>query len=130
MDAKSQLKAKLKELQEKHRLQKSLYDTAVSESLNKQREVNVHLQSLRGTVREIQALENAMDNPEVPVTNHAVMRYAERKHGIKLEGIEEELKNLVKDQGISTQVAILGDGKYPGREFTFVVRDGVVVTIY
>jgi hypothetical protein len=58
----------------------------------------------------------------VAVTDHAILRYAERAHGLEQEKIKEFLKKKVKP--------ILGDGTYPiGDGYSAVVANNTIVTI-
>lgn len=130
MDAKGELRKKLEDLQEKYRIYNDAVGLAQKEAKRYHQEALSLSKKVSGILREMRDIQRALDNPSVPLSNHAIMRYAERKHGVKLEGIEEELRTVADEAGVGAQVALLGDGKYPGKDITFVVKGGVVVTIY
>ena len=64
--------------------------------------------------------------PKVTVSDHAVLRYIERIHGIDVERIRHEMmpKELAKAIDMAG-----GCGKFPTGECRYVVRDNTVVTV-
>jgi hypothetical protein len=61
---------------------------------------------------------------QVYVTDHALIRYIERVHGIDLEDIRAEVARVCeRAAGVSGNVTIRSDGHF------FECRDGAVVTV-
>lgn len=59
------------------------------------------------------------------VTEHAILRYLERKYGFDIETIKRE---ILPDKVID-QYKVLGGGKYPVDGFKVVIKNNAVVTI-
>jgi hypothetical protein len=60
----------------------------------------------------------------VHVTDHALIRYIERVHGIDLEDVRAEVARVCEQAaGVSGNVTIRADGHF------FECRDGTVVTV-
>lgn len=78
--------------------------------------------------REIAALQSALNAGrfiELAVTDHALLRYAERVLGFD----RDEVVNLIRDR-VGPLAAALGNGKFPVCPgFHAVVKDRTVVTI-
>ncbi len=69
-------------------------------------------------VRAIQNQLEQMKPRDLQISDHVVLRYMEREHGIDVEGVREMLKEMLKG------AANLGDLKVQG----FVIRGNTVVT--
>lgn len=63
----------------------------------------------------------------VVITDHAVLRYLERVHGIGIEEVKEKI--LPSDSKVRQQIAEIGEGRFPVGPHRVRVRDGKVVTI-
>ena len=90
---------------------------------NGQRKVSVLLDERKELLEKIQKLEMFGD---VNISIHAILRYFERVVGLDIKEIEEK----ILPDNIRDLVAELGDGKYQNGDFTVVVKNGVVATVY
>jgi hypothetical protein len=61
------------------------------------------------------------------VSDHAIIRYMERKLGLNLDDLRKEISDINLEA-----YAQLGDGNYPlqAHDARAVVKDGVIVTVY
>ena len=76
--------------------------------------------SLKNKIKDIST------STEVVVSEHALLRYLERKYRFDCEELVEEI--LTED--MKSQVLTLGDGKYPiSKDMKVVVRNNVIVTV-
>lgn len=64
-------------------------------------------------------------NSDVTITDHAVIRYFERKLGYDVES----LRKIILPDEIKEQVRTLGNGEYPVNGFKIVVKNKRVVTV-
>ena len=73
----------------------------------------------------------ALQNDELDVTDHAIVRYLERIAGINME----QIKNCILTDSVRSMHKNVGDGKYPveianEENCTIVIQRGKVVTLY
>jgi hypothetical protein len=74
--------------------------------------------------RKIAQLQRDRSNPVV--SEHSMLRYLERVHGIDLVKVEQAILTTA----IREAVAVCGNGKFPsGTGFRAVVQDNTVVTV-
>lgn len=83
------------------------------------RDLNLKLDKARDKVKEIEA-KIAQTNKPLRVSDHAVVRYLQRKLGLNLDQVRAEI--LTPD--LVEKIVRLGDGKYG----MVVVKDRTVVT--
>jgi len=113
----------------KLRAEKAAIETKLAElkvtSGHLSRNITNEINEIRNLNNKIQELETG----EVVVTDHAVLRYLERVHGIDVEAYR---KNLVPER-VHAQMTMLGAGKFPvtqnEEQYTLVVRDRKVITV-
>lgn len=98
----------------------NLIDNDIRNLQNKKRENNKLKSSLETQIKELQ-------EKELQVTEHALLRYCERILGIDIEAIKE----LIKSQEIKQQVEVLGiNGKFVHPDgFRVVIKDNKIITI-
>lgn len=93
------------------------------EVANKQREYSIKKRQIQALRDEIERFEK---NQEIKVSEHAIVRYFERVKGYDILEIENEILNedvlkLIKKLG--------GNGSYPNKNFSVLIRDFTVTTI-
>lgn len=87
---------------------------------------NRELKDARGRVAMLDRMIKAKVQ-DVKVSDHAIIRYFERKLGFDVDGLRSQIltESLVK------QIRQLGDGKFPTCDgMTAVVSQGTVVTLF
>lgn len=75
------------------------------------------------TLEKIKVLETMTG--EVIVTEHALLRYLERVHGIDLEDIR---RRMLTDKAVAL-IKNFKTGKIPSDDCRLVVKDGTVITV-
>lgn len=71
-------------------------------------------------------ISNFVKSDELIVTEHAVLRFIERKYKLDIKEIE---KQIINDK-VKSQILVLGNGKYPiGEGLKIVVKNNSVVTV-
>lgn len=85
------------------------------------REMQCKARHKKNELNELEAILNK--NTEIKVTDHALLRYLEREHGLDSERIREDLQSSILMRKIEDGVCYLG-----GRLKAIVVND-VIVTI-
>ena len=92
-----------------------------------QRNLDNKLSQLDSVQKEVTRLENN----ELDVSDHAIVRYMERIMGIDTQMI----RDAILTESVRQMHLKLGDGKYPAAvenddHCTVVIRSGVVITLY
>lgn len=92
-----------------------------------QKTLEIKQNQLESIEKEVTRLENN----ELVVSDHALLRYMERIVGIDMDMI----KNAILTDNVKRMHLALGDGKYPvavenNDHCMVVIRNGVVVTLY
>lgn len=107
--------ARLKELErEISQLKRELIDTdqVVSQMIDRRKEAKLRLDNLEAEAKKLK--------PRVlEVTDHAVMRYAERHHGFDFNKVRNEM---------SERLTALGDFVTDGKVAGFVIKGNRVIT--
>jgi chromosome segregation ATPase len=67
-----------------------------------------------------------LENQELTVSDHAVLRFIERYTDINIE----DLKKSILTDSNKKMIGAIGDGKYPINGFTATVKNNIIVTIY
>ena len=79
-----------------------------------------------GQLNNVRKEIKAMTTRDIVVTEHAILRYAERAMGLDVE----EVKGLILTESLIKKVKTLGNGRYPiGNKRKAVVKDLTVVSI-
>ena len=63
---------------------------------------------------------------KIRVSDHAVLRYIQRVHGVDVESIREQ---MIPERVLDAIQAVGGVGKFPTGGCHAVAKDGVVVTV-
>ena len=86
------------------------------------------LKQNKNTIEQLRAnLEKIENENSLSVTDHAVLRYAERFMGIDTDKIRAE----ILDKSVVDQIVLLGSGKMQHKDgYAVVVKNGTVVTIH
>ncbi len=80
------------------------------------------LNALKSVCREISDLQNS----EIVVSEHAIIRFMERAMGLDIEQIKQQILTADNVRAIEA----MGDGKYPGPEgLSVVVKNRTVVSV-
>lgn len=99
---------------------------AILEALrDEQRGVSRRMTEAQATVDLLRRHIAALQNAGVVITEHAMLRYLQRVHGIDLEQVQREMLPANVEERIRT----LGSGLFPVDGFSLRVRDGQVVTV-
>jgi hypothetical protein len=64
-------------------------------------------------------------NQELRVSDHAIVRYFERVLGVDMD----QVRNKIATNELKRVHKQLGDGKLPMKDFTAVIKNGVVLTV-
>lgn len=78
--------------------------------------------------KRLKKIKNELNNINISptVSEHAILRYLERKHGINIE----EIRDNILTGTLTAQINNLHSGKFPiDNGFTAIVRDKCVVSI-
>jgi chromosome segregation ATPase len=89
---------------------------------NKQKEQHQKLQTIANLKKAIEA----MNDSEVKVSEHAILRYLERVEGLDVSRVEKE---ILTDEVLKMVETLGGNGKYPLKGFQLVMKDFTVTTI-
>lgn len=98
-------------------------DSEINDLKHKRTEINNKLRKLDEEVKKLKS-----GRSKVVVSEHAMLRFVERVHGLNLK----ELHAQILPEGSGQAIETLGSGKFPiGNPPThyLVIRDWVVVTI-
>ncbi len=110
--------AKVLELERQHKgLTRELTDNKqiVDDMVKRQRALTGELSNIENQIRQ---LRNSM--PEnIEVTNHAILRFAQRRYGLDVEGMKREITDLVKGAELG-----LNEIRFNG----FVIKNNAVIT--
>lgn len=93
------------------------------EAANKQKEYNQKLQSVKKLKEAIGKLKE--DN-HVKISEHAIIRYFERVKGFNIPDIEKE---ILTQEILDLVEKLGGNGKYPNKGFSVVMKNYCVTTI-
>lgn len=106
-------------------LTKMLADLEVlkTEIAIKQREQTQKQNDIERLRIEISKLDNSQN---IKVSEHAIIRYFERVKGFNIEDVE---KDILSDSVLNLIDKLGGNGKYPNKDFSVVMKDFTVVTI-
>ena len=112
-----QLHSQLSELE-------SEIESSKLEISNMQKELSLKVRNKESIEQKINDLK--IDNKDIKLSEHALVRYFERVKGYNIEEIEneiitDELKKLVETLGLN--------GTYPFGEYKLKVRNGIIVTL-
>lgn len=93
-------------------------------------ELNAKILELKQKEKHIKKIKADIDslktNSETIVSEHAILRYLERIHGMDLANIQ----NLILSDEIKKQIAVLGgNGTFPANGFRVVVKNNTIVTV-
>lgn len=77
-------------------------------------------------IQDLNQQINKLKQTRIVVSEHAMLRYLERIHGIDLE----EVKREILSDKIREQIVTLGDGAYPNGDIVVRVKGNTVVTCY
>jgi chromosome segregation ATPase len=105
-----QMKKKLRTLETELKENKQISE----DYLKRNKELQTEIKNISNTITQ---LENKIPK-EVQLTDHAVLRYIERKYSYPVEKIRQEISNLLHD------CDFFGETKFMG----FVIRNNSVVT--
>lgn len=73
-----------------------------------------------------QQIDNLSKDKNVKISEHAIIRYFERVKGYDIEQVEKEIIN----EDVMKMVDTLGgNGRYPNKDFSVVMKDFTVTTI-
>lgn len=90
---------------------------------SKQKEYNNKMNAIN---RLKQQIDNLSKNKNIKISEHALIRYFERVKGYDINEIEKEILN----DDILKMVEVLGgNGKYPNKDYSVVIKDFTVTTI-
>lgn len=90
---------------------------------SKQKEYNNKMNAIN---RLKQQIDNLSKNKNIKISEHALIRYFERVKGYDIDEIEKEILN----DDILKMVEVLGgNGKYPNKDYSVVIKDFTVTTI-
>lgn len=88
-------------------------------------------QRLTAIASEVEAINKALSTTEPApptVSDHALVRYIERKYNLDLELMKAEVMPL--DRNLLNSIKALGDGKYPvGDSHRIVVKGNTITTV-
>lgn len=90
---------------------------------NAQRKLSQCQDTIKSLTKQIQALQN--ESPKPIVSEHAILRYLERVHGLDLD----EVRAAMMGNGTQEAIAFAKTGKVKKDGVTFVVQNNVVVTV-
>ena len=90
----------------------------VDEALSRHGKTKSQLNTVR---KEISALQEK----EITVTEHAMLKYLERMYGVDLE----DLKKIILTESLKNAIIAYGDGKYPIDLGKVVVVGNSIVTV-
>lgn len=118
-----QVERKIKGLKSQAKKLKGDMDAFKIQISNMQREYSVKEKNYKSIQKQIESFET--DN-QIRVSEHALIRYFERKLGYDIDII----KKVIVD-GITEQIGTLGtSGEYVFSDLKAVVKDNVVITIH
>lgn len=99
---------------------------AILEGLrDEQRAVSRRMAEAQATADLLRRHIAALQDAGIVITEHAMLRYLQRVHGIDLEQVQREMLPANVEERIRT----LGSGLFPVDGFSLRVRDGQVVTV-
>jgi len=121
MEKKRKMNIELKSLQTR----KAQLEVEITQLMNSRKDVQKKLDeknaALNGITRQIQ---NIADKKPI-ISEHALLRYAERVLGIDFESIK---KDILSEQNVAI-IDTLRSGIIPVKNFKLIVKDKVIVTI-
>lgn len=112
---------KLKKLQTRLSESKAILQDLFDEKHNVEKAIKKEKNNLAGVEKDIDKLKNK----NIVISEHAMLRYLEKKYKIDLKGIEDELL----DEKTMNLISELGNGKYPSVDSLLIVKNNTVVTI-
>lgn len=86
--------------------------------------LNEKIRDIESTLAHLN-IEIAKLNIKIDISDHAIVRYVERVHGIDMK----KMKNKIITKDLKKEVKKGGNGTYIVGDFKVVVRGGVIVTI-
>lgn len=118
------MRVQLKEAQEKHRACMAAQVEAQRRTTNAEKTV---LAIERAIMREelAQAEGRPVDSKEPGVSDHAVVRWLERKHGLNIDGVRAEILG----DGTAAMIRFAGSGKVVKEGLALVFEDHTIVTV-
>lgn len=120
--------AKLKSLKSQLAEMRGQHQAATTRVMEAQKALTTAERSVNALVGEIGRLEQeAMDREEhvVTVSDHAVLRWLERRHNLNIDAIRDE----ILDDGAKSKIKFIVSGKVEKQGLTLVVKDRNVITI-
>lgn len=110
----------LKEL----RTRKTKLEAELMTACTEQKDINKKINDIKTKIKTIdKKIETS--TKKIVVSEHALLRYLERKLGINLEELQGEIITPKLEELVKT----LGSGQYPAEGCKLVVKDNVIVTI-
>jgi len=101
---------------------------AVAAQQAAQRQTSEAEKQINSLVSRISRLEEEAGEQMVgklTVTDHAVVRWLERKHGLNIDSVRQE----ILDNGTASAIKFIGTGKVVKDGLTLVIKDRVVITV-
>lgn len=92
---------------------------------DEQRSVSRRMTEAQATVDQLRRHIASLHDAGIVISEHAMLRYLQRVHGIDLEQVQREML----PSGVEEQIRTLGSGLFPVDGFSLRVRDGQVVTV-
>lgn len=118
----NKLSEERKQLERRIEALQAEYKTKDDEAQRLERESDALHQQITGLIARLEELKPRA----IRVSDHAVLRYLERKAGIDVEAI----RRSILESNLPTMVATLGgSGKFPINGYQVVLKDYTVVTI-
>lgn len=90
---------------------------------NKQKDYKNKLDMIKSIKNEIESLSKTKD---IKISEHAIIRYLERVKGLNINDIEKE---IINEEIVKMVNALGGNGKYPNKDFSVVMKDFTVTTV-
>lgn len=88
-----------------------------------QKELNL-LQKEKKSLQE--RIRHLSGDGKLIVSEHAILRWLERKHGVDLKGIEREILN---DEVLRITDTLGGNGEFPNGDMVLIIKQNVVITV-